>query len=99
MNKNPKSAPDESPDDFPPEYIAAINRVGIKLVEFGFATKTVFQDDKGFCHIQFTRQRLMLQEQISKIFAAVNRGDRFDFYELQAFMAIMAMKQFDDPGE
>ena len=41
----------------------------------------------------------MLQEQISKIFAAVNRGDRFDFYELQAFMAIMAMKQFDDTGD
>jgi len=87
------------PDDVSPEYKTAINNVGKKLVELGFATRTVIRDKEGMVHIQFTRKGLMLQEQISKIFAAVNRGDRFDFYELQAFMAIMAMKQFDDPAE
>ena len=42
----PGSGPPESADDFPPEYIAAINRVGIKLVDLGLATKTVIRDDK-----------------------------------------------------
>jgi hypothetical protein len=89
----------ELPDDDNPEYKAAINSMAEKLVELGFATRTVIRDNEGMLHIQFTRQGLMLQEQISKIFAAVNRGDRFNFYELQAFMVIMAMKQFDEPAD
>jgi hypothetical protein len=87
---------EELPDDMKPEYKIAINKMLEKLVALGFATRTMRVDSSGMFHVQFTRQGLMLQEQISKIFAAVNRGDRFDFYELQAFMAIMAMKQFDD---
>jgi len=87
------------PDDDNPEYKKAINNMLEKLVELGFATRTMIQDNEGMLHIQFTRQGLMLQEQISKIFAAVNSGERFDFYELQAFMVIMAMKQFDDPED
>ena len=90
---------EESQDELKPEYIQAIRNMSEKLVEFGFATRTVRRDERGLLHIQFTREGRMLQEQISKIFSAVNRGERFDFYELQAFMAIMAMKQFDDLGD
>jgi hypothetical protein len=87
---------DESQDEVSPEYKKAINSVAEKLVELGFATRTVIRDARGMVHIQFTREGKVLQDQISRIFAAVNRGERFDFNELQAFMAIMAMKQFDD---
>ena len=87
---------DEPQEQITPEYKKALNSMAEKLVELGFATRTVRRDDQGMLHIQFTRQGKVLQEQVSKIFAAVSRGERFDFYELQAFMAIMAMKQFDE---
>jgi hypothetical protein len=74
----------------------AINSVAEKLVELGFATRTIRQDEAGMLHIQFTREGKVLQDQISRIFKAVNRGERLDLNELQAFMIIMAMKQFDD---
>jgi len=52
--------------------------------------------ERGMLHIQFTREGQVLSKQISKIFSAVHSGDRLDFNELQAFIVIMAMKQFDD---
>lgn len=85
-----------SEEQIDPKLANAINNVGVRLVELGFATRSVRQDERGSAHIQFTREGEMLQSQISKIFAAVNQGERFDFYELQAFMIIMAMKPFDD---
>jgi hypothetical protein len=90
------SMSNEAEGEISPEYRKAINSMAEKLVALGFATRTVIQDRRGMLHIQFTRKGKMLQEQISTIFAAVNRGERFDFNELQAFMVIMAMKQFDD---
>ena len=70
-----------------------------KLVELGFATRTVRRDEHNLLHIQFTREGKVLQDHISRIFASVNQGERFDFYELQAFMAIMAMKQSGDVAD
>jgi hypothetical protein len=87
---------DESSDEVSPEYKRAINSIAEKLVELGLATRSVIRDERGMVHIQFTREGKVLQNQISRIFAAVNRGERLDFNELQAFMVIMAMKQFDD---
>jgi hypothetical protein len=87
---------EESKDEITPEYRKAINSMAEKLVELGFATRTVIRDKDGMLRIQFTRQGKMLQDQISKVFAAVNHGERLDLNELQAFMVIMAMKQSDD---
>jgi hypothetical protein len=80
------------------EYKTAMVSLMNRLVELGFATRTIVQDNErsGYSH-EFTQEGLMLQKQISKIFAAANRGGLVDFYEVQAFMAIMARRQLEKP--
>jgi phage-related tail protein len=86
----------DSQEPIDPEYKKALNAVAEKLVELGLATRTIRRDEAGMLHIQFTQEGKVLQNQMSRIFAAVSQGERLDINELQAFVVVMSMKQFDD---
>jgi len=77
---------DDSPER-QKEIAAAIERVSVKLVQFGFATRTATHSKTGILQILLTPKGLALQEDLSRMFP---KEDRFDFDELQAFLAIMS---------
>lgn len=69
------------------EIAAAIKRVADKLVRFGFATHTAAHSQTEQLQVLLTPKGISLSEDFSRMFP---EGDRFDFDDLQAFLAIMS---------
>ena len=89
-------ADDDTPPERQEEIAKAIRSMGDKLVALGYATGVICDDRTGQVHVVFTHSGLRLQDDISRIFAAVSAGERLEFDELQAFMVILAMKPGGD---